>query len=102
MVFTHPTLCKSGFWRKAAFGFEGSCFEKKKLGVGGHVHCLGRDLEQGISRAGMYGTKGTYIFDYALLGACNVAVFEDMLGKVDVRRTSVMFYLLGGLFDVGV
>ena len=46
--------------------------------------------------------KGAYIFYYPFLGADNVAVFEDVLGKVDVGRSSAMFYLLDGLFDVGL
>ena len=45
----------------------------------------------------MYGTKKAYTFDYAFLDAYNVAVFEDVLGKVDVGRTIATFHLLDGL-----
>ena len=55
-----------------------------------------------MSRAGMYGTTEAYIFDYAFLGAYNVAIFEDVLGKVNVGRSSAVFYLLDSLFDVGL
>ena len=46
--------------------------------------------------------EGAYIFDYAFLGAYNVAIVEDVLCKVDVGRPPAMFYLLDGLFDVGL
>ena len=55
-----------------------------------------------MSRAGRYGAKESYVFDYAFPGAYNVAVFEDVLGKVNVGRTSAMFYLLDSLCDVGM
>ena len=48
-------------------------------------------------RAGMYGTKKAYTLDHAFLNAHNVAVFEDVLGKVDVGRTIATFHLLDGL-----
>jgi hypothetical protein len=53
-----------------------------------------------MSAAGRYDTKEAHIFDYAFLGAYSVAVFEDVLGKVDVGRSPAMFYLLDDVFDV--
>jgi hypothetical protein len=55
-----------------------------------------------MSAAGRYDTKEAHIFDYAFLGAYSVAVFEDVSGKVDVGWSPAMFYLLDGLFDVGL
>jgi hypothetical protein len=46
--------------------------------------------------------KEVHIFDYAFLCAYNVAIFEDMLCKVDVGWSPAMFYLCDGLFDVGL
>lgn len=43
-----------------------------------------------------------YIFDYPFLSAYNIAIFEDVLGEVDVGWSSPMFYLLDGLLDVGL
>ena len=63
------------------------------------------DWGWGISRAGRYDTTKACIFGYAFLGTYDVAIFEDVLGQVDVERwmvvgeSTVMFYLLDGLFD---
>ena len=51
---------------------------------------------------GRHDTTRAHIFDYAFLGAYNVAIVEDVLCKVDVGRSPAMFYLLDGLFDVGL
>lgn len=55
-----------------------------------------------MSTAGRDATKEAYIFDYPFLGAYNIAIFEDVLGKVDVGWSSPVFYLLDGLLDVGL
>jgi hypothetical protein len=55
-----------------------------------------------MSAAGRYDMKEVHIFDYAFLCAYNVAIFEDMLCKVDVGWSPAMFYLCDGLFDVGL
>lgn len=49
-----------------------------------------------------YDCTATYIFDDSFLCAYNVAVFEDVLGKVDVGWSTAMFDLLDGLFDVSL
>lgn len=43
-----------------------------------------------------------YIFNHPFLSAYNIAIFEDVLSKVDVGWSSPMFYLLDGLLDVGL
>ena len=56
------------------------------------VFITGRDVGRGMSRTGRYGAKELYIFDYAFLGAYNVAVFEDVWVKLMLggrRRCSI-------------
>ena len=44
----------------------------------------------------------TYLFDDPFLGANDIAIFEDVLGKVDVGWPTTVLNLLDGLFDVGL
>lgn len=55
-----------------------------------------------MSTVGSDAANEAYIFDDPFLSAYNIAIFEDVLGEVDVGWSSPMFYLLDGFLDVGL